>query len=119
VPSSDPAQRFQDMIDNIARIERFTEGLNLESFIENEEKIFAVQHALLIISEAAVKLGELATELCPDVDWRDIRGIGNRLRHEYHGISVVRLWGIVEKHLPALKAAAVAALQTLREKKPT
>jgi uncharacterized protein with HEPN domain len=64
VPSSDPAQRFQDIIDNIARIERFTEGLNLERFIENEEKLFAVQHALLILSEAAVKLGELATELC-------------------------------------------------------
>ena len=80
MPSSDPAQPFQDIIDNIARIERFTEGLNLERFIENEEKLFAVQHALLILSEAAVKLGELATELCPDVDWRDIRGIGNRLR---------------------------------------
>jgi uncharacterized protein with HEPN domain len=115
VPSSDPAQRFQDILDNIARIDRFTEGLNLESFIKNEEKIVAVQHALLIISEAAAKLGDLAPALCPDIDWRDVRGIGNRLRHEYHGISVVRLWGIVEKHLPSLKAATVAALQKLRD----
>jgi uncharacterized protein with HEPN domain len=113
VPSSDPAQRFQDVLDNIARIERFTAGLNLESFVADEEKIFAVQHALLIISEAAAKLGELAPELCPDIDWRDVRGIGNRLRHDYHGISVVRLWGIVENHLSPLKAAAVAALQKL------
>ena len=115
MPSSDPAQRFQDILDNIARIERFTAGLNLESFLEDEEKIFAVQHALLIISEAAAKLAGLAPQLCPGIDWRDVRGIGNRLRHEYHGISVVRLWGIVESHLPMLKAAAVAALQKLQE----
>lgn len=87
--------------------------MGFETFIENEEKIYAVKHALLIISEAAAKLGELAPELCPDIDWRDVRGIGNRLRHEYHGISVVRLWGIVESHLPSLKTAAEAALRTL------
>ncbi len=53
MPSSNPAQRFEDILDNIARIERFTAGLHVESFIHDEEKLFAVQHALLIISEAA------------------------------------------------------------------
>lgn len=113
MPSSDPAQRFQDILDNIARIERFTAGMNLETFIEDEQKIFAVQHALLIISEAAVKLGALASELCPGIDWRDIRGLGNRLRHEYHAIDVVQLWGIVERHLLPLKIATGSALQKL------
>ena len=116
VPSSDPAQRFQDILDNIARIERFTAGLTLERFIENEEKIFAVEHALLIISEAAVKLADLAPQLCPEIDWRDIRGLGNRLRHEYYAIDVVQLWGIVERHLEPLKIAAGAGLQNLRER---
>ena len=116
MPSSNPPQRFQDILDNIARIERFTAGLDLESFIEDEEKLFAVQHALLIISEAAAKLGMMAPELCPEIDWRDVRGLGNRLRHEYHGIDVVRLWRMVERDMPLLKAAAAAALQKLQER---
>lgn len=74
MPSSNPAQRFHDIFDNIARIERFTAGLGLQSFSENEQKIFAVQHALLIISEAAAKLGRLAPEFCPEIDWRGRRG---------------------------------------------
>jgi uncharacterized protein with HEPN domain len=115
VPSSDPVQRFHDILDNIARIERFTAGMELETFSEDEAKIFAVKHALLIISEAAAKLGELAPQLCPGIDWRDVRGIGNRLRHEYHDISIVRLWDIVEKHLVPLKAAAEDALRTLQK----
>jgi uncharacterized protein with HEPN domain len=118
VPSSDPAQRFRDILDNIDRIRRFTAGLDRESFVADEEKIFAVQHALLIISEAAAKLGALAPELCPQIDWRDVRGIGNRLRHEYHGISVERLWSIVKNHLPPLKAAVESALRKLHEDRP-
>jgi uncharacterized protein with HEPN domain len=76
VPSSDPVQRFQDIIDNIARTERFTAGLNSQTFAENEQTIYAVKHALLIISEAAVKLGSLAPDLCPGIDWRDVRALG-------------------------------------------
>jgi uncharacterized protein with HEPN domain len=81
VPSSDPARRFQDILDNIARIRRFTERSNAADFADDEQLIFAVKHALLIISEAAVKLGPIAQELCPEIDWRDVRGLGNRLRH--------------------------------------
>ena len=40
----------------------------------------AVNHALLILSEAASKLGEEADQLCPGIRWEDIRGLGNRLR---------------------------------------
>jgi uncharacterized protein with HEPN domain len=115
VPSSNPAQRFQDILDNVARIERFTAGQTLERFVEDEEKVFAVKHALLIISEAAVKLGDLAPKVCPEIDWRDVRGLGNRLRHEYHTIDVVQLWRIVDRHLPALKIAVETALFKLQE----
>jgi uncharacterized protein with HEPN domain len=61
VPSSDPLQRFQDILNNIDCIERFTAGLSAQAFGENEQAVFAVQHALLIISEAGAKLGDLAS----------------------------------------------------------
>jgi uncharacterized protein with HEPN domain len=114
VPSSNPVQRFQDILDNIARIEQFTASLSLEKFISDEEKLYAVQHALLIISEAAAKLGDMAPELCPEIDWRDVRGLGNRLRHEYHRIDAARLWLMLQRDLPVLKAASVAAMHKLQ-----
>jgi uncharacterized protein with HEPN domain len=85
----------------------------LKPFARTSKPLFAVQHALLIISEAAAKLGTLATALCPTVPWRDIRGLGNRLRHEYSTVDVVRLWTTIERDLVPLKAAAQAALQEL------
>jgi uncharacterized protein with HEPN domain len=117
VPSSDPIQRLQDILDNIQRINRFTADLNLQTFSENEQALFAVKHALLIVSEAAAKLGALAVELCPAMPWADIRGLGNRLRHDYHTIDVVRLWRTVERDLPPLKTAVEAVLKQLKEQK--
>lgn len=66
MPSSDPAQRFTDIIANIEHIERFTEGLNATTFASNEQVVFAVKYALMIISEAAAELGDAATDLCRD-----------------------------------------------------
>ena len=89
MPSNDAVQRFEDA--NITRVEDFTKGLNAETFSETEEGIYSVKYAFLIISEAAQKLDALATELCPGIPWREIRGLGNRLRHEYDMMDVARI----------------------------
>ncbi len=82
-------------------------------FAADEQALFAVQHALLIISEAAQKLGPQAADLCPTVPWPEIRGLGNRLRHEYDSINIERLWLVIQRDLPALKLAVTSALTDL------
>jgi uncharacterized protein with HEPN domain len=76
VPSSDPGRRLEDILDCITRIERFTHAMDFAAFAANEQTVYAVNHALLILSEAAAKLGEQAEQLCPGVAWADIRGLG-------------------------------------------
>ena len=53
--------------------------------------------------------------LCPQIVWADIRGLGNRLRHDYANINLIRIWLIVEKELAPLKAAVNQALQSLHD----
>lgn len=53
MPSSDPVQRFADVIENISRIERFISGMDLRFFAEAEQTVLAVKYALLIISKSA------------------------------------------------------------------
>ena len=110
MPSSDPVQRFSDIIENIEAIERFTAGMELHDFAATDQTIRATKYSLLVISEAATKLGDLASDLCPLIPWREIRGLGNRLRHDYQTIDVVRIWLLIERDLPPLKAACRDAL---------
>jgi uncharacterized protein with HEPN domain len=115
VPSSDPVQLFANIVENIDHIERFTRGLDGAAFAENDQAIFAVKYALMIISEAAIKLGDTAAALQPNIPWREIRGIGNRLRHAYDSIDLTRIRLLIERDLPPLKAACQEALLTLSQ----
>lgn len=72
--------------------------------------IDAVERCLSRISEAATKIGPIAEEILPGHDWRGIRGIGNRLRHEYDVITDPANWAIATKRLPELREAIAVFL---------
>jgi uncharacterized protein with HEPN domain len=82
--------------------------MELQDFTVNEQVILAVKYALLIVSEAVVKLGDLTSDLCPDIPWREIRGLRNRLRHDYQRIDGVRVWLLIKRDPPPLKIACRA-----------
>lgn len=92
-------------------IEQFTAGMDFEAFRSHPMAVAAVERKLQIISEAAIRLADEAERLCPGVPWRDIRGIGNQLRHAYERIDLATIWNTVTDDLPALKAAVEATLK--------
>ena len=105
-----PARWFRDILDAIAMIERFTEGMTFQSFSEDPKTVAAVERKLLILSEAAIRLGDEAAMLCPDQPWHEIRGTGNWIRHQYERIDLESLWETVQRDLPPLKASVRRAV---------
>lgn len=77
----------------------------------------AVQRALEIISEAARHLPDDLLTLAPDVPWKQIRGIGNILRHEYHKIADEVIWAVVTEHLAPLEVAVLALRQVVGDER--
>ena len=61
---------LQDIADSIALIEEFTSGMNAETYREDPKTMAAVERKLLVISEAAIRLGDEAVRLCPDQPWQ-------------------------------------------------
>jgi uncharacterized protein with HEPN domain len=102
LPFREPWLPLQDIVDAIAMIGRFTAGLDLDAFKADPNTVAAVERKLLLISEAAVRLGEQADILCPGLPWRDIRGIGNWLRHQYDDVDPQTIWRTVVNDLPPL-----------------
>lgn len=113
MPSEKTALRFHDILDSIEHIEQFTATLS-KSDLKNDLKTrFAVERAIAIISEAAVKLGDEAQKFAPDIPWPAIRGIGNLIRHAYDIVSLDTIWTVVTDDLPPLKEASMKALEDL------
>lgn len=116
MPSEQPAQRFRDILDNIDRIERYSSGLaDFDAFAADSLRRDAIERCFSRISEAAVKLGDRAGTLAPEIAWHDIRGIGNILRHAYDGVDAGVLWNAARTELEPLKQACRAALSKLGE----
>ncbi len=112
LPSERPLQRLQDILDNIERIERFTAGKDFETFARDEQALYASLYALLVVSEAARKLGGQAETLVPGQPWADICSIGNVLRHEYDGVDPEAIWRVISTgDLASLKGAVGEALR--------
>src|SRR5690349_2680587 len=119
LPFDDPFECFTDILENIAYIEMFLQGMGPAELGKDQRTVFACKYALLVISEAAKRLGPQAAQLCPGIPWRDIRGVGNRLRHAYDNLDFAMIWKVYQDDLPALKAAVTSALERLKaEEKP-
>ncbi|HEY6390118.1 MAG TPA: HepT-like ribonuclease domain-containing protein [Bryobacteraceae bacterium] len=91
-------------------IVQFVRGMDLGAFREDPTTVPAAERKLLLISEAATRLGEDAERLCPGLPWRNIRGIGNWLRHRYDRVDVETVWNTVTDDLPPLKSGVLRAL---------
>jgi len=84
LPSSQPEARFRDIAQSIALIKGYIEqaGGVRQAIMDNNLTKDAIERRLLIVSEAAIKLGDLAEDMEPDQDWSGVRGLGNILRHQ-------------------------------------
>ena len=88
MPFREPSLSLRDIAEAISAIKRFTLDMDAAKFRADEKAIAAVERELQVISEAAIRLGDQAEVLCPGLPWRDIRGIGNWLRHQYDQVDV-------------------------------
>lgn len=115
MPSSRPIDRLNDVISNIDKIAGYTEGLDLDGYMDASDMVRdAVERCFQRISEAAVKLGSDLDVRYPDAGWRQARSIGNVLRHDYDEIENPTIWFAIIQDLPKLREAAAAELIRLR-----
>jgi uncharacterized protein with HEPN domain len=91
MPFEDARSHLRDILESILLIEQFVRGMDLEAYKWDPKTQAAVERKILIISEAAIRLKDEAEVLCPGVPWRDIRGIGNWLRHQYDRVEIISL----------------------------
>lgn len=67
---------------------------------------------LEIIGEAANNIPEKSKNALTTIPWKQIRGLRNRIIHEYFGVDISIVWYIVEKELPLLKVEIERAIKT-------
>ena len=101
--------RLADYLDHIHQSAMdacgFVEGITKDDFFADKRTQQAVIMSLIIIGEAATKVMDGHTEFTqryPEVPWRSMRGMRNRIAHGYFDINLDVVWDTVQTALPEL-----------------
>ena len=88
-------------------IENAASGKTIEDLSTDWLLKHGVERGLEIISEASRHLPDDLLALAPEIPWKQIRGIGNVFRHEYHKVADPIIWAVVKDNLPPLRLAVM------------
>jgi len=107
---------IQDILSSLEEVEEFTEGLNFEDFLKDRKTINAVIRSLEIIGEAAKKIPEDLRNGHPEMPWKRMTGMRDKLIHEYHGVDLEIVWTVIKEELPPLKPLIEKVLKEIEGK---
>ena len=104
---------LRHILDAIARIEEYLQGVGEETFHERYLLQDGVIRQLEIIGEAVRHLSEEVRDKYPHVPWQDIAGTRDKLIHDYFGVDVEKVWLMAREDIPVLKAEVKKILREL------
>ncbi len=113
MPERDVRLFLLDMLESIAKIERYIDSLDKAAFVANDMALDAVTRNLEIIGEAARQIPETLRERYPLVPWRRVVGLRNVVIHQYFAVDPDIIWTIATQQLPELKTLLQTMLRDL------
>ena len=107
----------KDIIAAMKAIEQFAEGLSLNEFKDDDRTSSAVIRKFEIIGEATKYIPESVKGTYPEVPWKRMAGMRDRLIHAYFGIDYQLVWDTIQREIPELKPRLEKILTELQKSK--
>ncbi|HEX3869701.1 MAG TPA: DUF86 domain-containing protein [Pirellulales bacterium] len=96
------ADYLEDIHKACRKAMEFLADMPLGDFAVDDKTAFAVMRALEIVGEASKRIPQTIRDKYPDVPWRSMAGIRDKLSHDYLTIDMEVVWKTVKEDLPAL-----------------
>ena len=104
---------LEDMLEAAKKILSYTGGMSFDNFINDDKTVDAVVRNFEIIGEAANRVPDDFKLDHPQMEWRRMTGLRNRIIHEYFGVDYTTVWKIKEENVPELADYIQQALDDL------
>ena len=104
---------LDDILEAIRKIEKYVEGMDFEQFRKDEKTGDAVIRNFSVIGEAVKHIPPIIRKKHPDIPWKIIAGMRDKLVHEYFGIRYDVVWETIELRLTSFKVAVMKILDQM------
>lgn len=91
------------ILESIAEIENFIRNISEKEFENDTKTQDAVIRRIEIIGEATKNLPSAFKNKNPQIEWREMAGMRDKLIHEYFGVDLDLVWEVVKNDIPKLK----------------
>lgn len=98
-----PVLYLSEILTSMDKIERYIGGVSYEDFIHREQLVDAVERNIEKIGEAAAAIPDTIRERYPEVPWKSIIGLRNKVIHHYFAVDHEVIWQIATKNIPGNK----------------
>lgn len=93
---------INDLIEACEDILSFTRGMSYSDFVADKRTVNAVIRSLEVIGEATKKLPMSFRSAYPNIPWKQMAGMRDKLTHEYFGVDKEMLWQAAKTHIPEI-----------------
>ncbi len=94
---------IEDILDGMNKAEVLIEGMSYSQFESDFRTNFAVVRALEIIGEAVKRLPEDLCQKHPNIPWKGMAGMRDRIIHGYDNVDLRIVWDVVKQDIPKIK----------------
>lgn len=94
---------LDDILQAISEVKAFTRGHTYRSFSKDRKTINAVIRSLEVMGEAAKRIPDEVRANHPEIPWKRMAGMRDKLIHEYTGVDLEMVWDVAQEELPPLK----------------
>lgn len=103
--SISPREYLRHILDETHYLIQHTRPLDKDRFKQDETLKRAFVRSIEIIGEATKHISEDFRQRYPQVEWRMIAGMRDRLVHDYLGVDYDIVWDVVTNKIPELQQA--------------
>ena len=106
---------LKDIFEAMGAAQTFVEGIDFEAFVEDDKTVSAVVRKLEIIGEATKNVPETIRQRYPQVPWKQMAGMRDRLIHGYYDTNHAVVWEVVTELIPPLQPIIKQILEDMEK----